>query len=138
MTIAMTVARTLVAMGDYRKLDVWKLAISISDRVDALVASLGKRDRTGLGDQLVRAGESIHLNIAEGCGLNSDAQLARHIRIALGSANELEDGLAHLDRRRLLPPDGALLTDTAILRKKLGALLKRITERHSTRRSTSR
>jgi len=122
-------------MGDYRKLEVWKLAVSVSDRVDALVRRLGRRDRTGLGDQLVRAAESIHLNIAEGCGLNSDTQLARHVRIALGSANELEDGLGKLDRRRLLEPDDAtLLSDATLLRRKLGALLRRVAATKSSRR----
>jgi len=122
-------------MGDYRKLEVWKLAVSVSDRVDALVRRLGRRDRTGLGDQLVRAAESIHLNIAEGCGLNSDTQLARHVRIALGSANELEDGLGKLDRRRLLEPDDAtLLVDATLLRRKLGALLRRVAATKSSRR----
>ena len=114
-------------MGDYRKLDVWKLAVSVSDRVDALVKRLGHRDRTGLGDQLVRAAESIHLNIAEGCGLNSDPQLARHVRIALGSANELEDGLGKLERRGLVrPEDGPLVSDATVLRRRLGALLRRV------------
>jgi four helix bundle protein len=124
-----------VAMGDYRKLEVWKLAVSVSDRVDALVVRLGHRDRTGLGDQLVRAAESIHLNIAEGCGLNSDSQLARHIRIALGSANELEDELGKLDRRRLLQPeDETLVLDATILRRKLGAFLRRVVATRGARR----
>ncbi len=122
-------------MGDYRKLEVWKLAVSVSDRVDALVRRLGHRDRTGLGDQLVRAAESIHLNLAEGCGLNSDTQLARHVRIALGSANELEDGLGKLDRRRLLRPDDAtLLSDATVLRRRLGALLRRVVATRGSRR----
>jgi len=125
----------LVVMGDYRKLEVWKLAVSVSDRVDALVRRLGHRDRTGLGDQLVRAAESIHLNIAEGCGLNSDSKLARHVRIGLGSANELEDGLAKLDRRQLLQSeDEQLLVDATLLRRKLGALLRRVAGARGLRR----
>jgi four helix bundle protein len=122
-------------MGDYRKLEVWKLAISVSDRVDALVRRLGHRDRSGLGGQLVRAAESIHLNLAEGCGLNSDAQLARHVKIALGSSNELEDGLATLNRRELLQPEDApLLVDATILRRRLGAFLRSVAGARSARR----
>ena len=36
-----------------------------------------------------RAAVSISANIAEGCGKNSDAGLARHGRTSLGSASEL-------------------------------------------------
>jgi four helix bundle protein len=37
-----------------------------------------------------RASASIGANIAEGCGRNGDRELIRFLRIALGSANELE------------------------------------------------
>ena len=112
-------------MGDHRKLDVWKLGCILSDRVDVVVAGLPARVRVGLGDQLSRAAESIHLNIAEGCGLNSDPQLAKHVRQSLGSANEVEDALARLHQRGLLKPqDHDLLNDATVLRRKLGAFLK--------------
>ena len=37
-----------------------------------------------------RSCASIPANIAEGCGRDGDADLARFLRIALGSASELE------------------------------------------------
>lgn len=37
-----------------------------------------------------RAGVSIAANIVEGCGRNTDRELARFVRIAIGSASELE------------------------------------------------
>jgi four helix bundle protein len=116
-------------MGDYRKLEVWRLACELSDEMEELFAELPARVQRGLGDQLVRAAESIHLNIAEGCGLNTDPQLKKHVRQALGSANEVEDGLAKLKRRRLLKPQRQhLLDDTTVLRRKLGAFLKRLND----------
>jgi four helix bundle protein len=116
-------------VGDYRKLEVWKLACSVADRMDALYKTLPRRVQEKLGDQLVRAAESIHLNLAEGCGLNSDSQLKRHTRISLGSANELEDGLERLDRRGHVREEFRdLLTDAHILRRRLGAFLKRLND----------
>ena len=113
------------AVGDYRKLEVWKLGCVLSDRVDVVVADLPRRVRDGLGDQLARAAESIHLNIAEGCGFSSDPQLGKYVRQSLGSANEVEDALNRLHRRGLLKPhDHDLLNDATVLRKKLGAFLK--------------
>ena len=90
-------------MGDYHKLEVWKLGSELSDRVAVLVGRLPARIRADKGDQLARAADAIHENIAEGCGLNTDPQLAKHLRISLGSANEVEDELATLKRRGLLP-----------------------------------
>jgi four helix bundle protein len=37
-----------------------------------------------------RASVSIPTNIAEGCGRNTDADLARFLEIAMGSASELQ------------------------------------------------
>jgi len=116
-------------MGDYRKLEVWRLACELSDEMEDFVAELPPRIRQGLGDQLVRAAESIHLNIAEGCGLNTDPQLKKHVRQALGSANEVEDGLAKLKRRGWLRPERHHMLDNAtVLRRKLGAFLKRLND----------
>jgi four helix bundle protein len=41
-------------------------------------------------------------NIAEGCGFNSDPQLAKYLRQARGSADELQDELETLARRGLI------------------------------------
>src|SRR5260370_22824155 len=98
-------------MGDYKKLDVWTLACKLSDDVEAFLDRLPPRARDRYSDQLCRAVNSIHENIAEGCGLNSDRQLAKFLRQALGSANETEDELLAMKRRGYLKePDLPLLS----------------------------
>lgn len=117
-------------MGDYRKLEVWILGCNVADRVYVVVERLPRRLQLALGDDLVRASSSVHLNIAERCGLNSDPYLAKHVRYALGSANEVEDALTRLERRGILPPlDEMLLSDASLLRRKLGAFLKTVQSR---------
>ncbi|HEX4684032.1 MAG TPA: four helix bundle protein [Gemmatimonadaceae bacterium] len=112
-------------MSDHRKLEVWHLACAQADRCDAAVAYLPQRVQKNLGDQLARSSESIHLLLAEGCGLNSDRQLIAFVRRALGSANEVEDCLTRLMKRQLLKPaDHDLLANAVTVRKKLGALLQ--------------
>jgi len=51
--------------------------------------SLGE-ESYGLTGQMRRAAASIPANIVEGCGRDGVAELARFLRIAMGSASELE------------------------------------------------
>ncbi|MEO8637929.1 MAG: four helix bundle protein [Candidatus Taylorbacteria bacterium] len=53
-----------------------------------VVKKLPKEYRYEIGSQIVRAGLSVTLNIAEGSGKHSDAELNRYFDIALGSLFE--------------------------------------------------
>lgn len=77
-------------MRDYRKLEVWKLAKDFA--VDTYRASscFPAEERYGLTSQIRRAAVSIAANIAEGSGRDSEQELLRFLRIALGSLNEVE------------------------------------------------
>jgi len=117
-------------MPDYHKLEVWVLACEISDRVVELVDTLGKRLRPHKADQLLRAADAIHENIAEGCGFNSDPQLAKYLRQARGSADELQDELETLVRRRLiLPGFEDVLPATQVLCRKLSRFIDTVEPR---------
>lgn len=53
-------------------------------------ATFPRDELYGLTSQIRRSCSSIPANIAEGCGRSGDAELARFLQIALGSASELE------------------------------------------------
>src|SRR5881409_3253119 len=62
------------------------------------------RDETyGLTTQLRRSASSIPSNIAEGCGREGDAELARFCLIARGSASELQYQLLLAHDLKLIP-----------------------------------
>ena len=69
---------------------VWEKAHNLAVMVYAATAKFPKEELYGLTSQIRRAAGSIPANIAEGCGRNGDAELARFCQIAMGSASELE------------------------------------------------
>jgi four helix bundle protein len=75
---------------DFRDLQVWQKAHQLTLTVYRLTASFPRDERYGLTSQLRRSSSSIAANLAEGCGRNGDAELARFCSIAMGSASELE------------------------------------------------
>jgi four helix bundle protein len=77
-------------MKDYRNYEVWKKAHRLVLEMYKATRSLPPQEMYGLTSQLRRACASIPANIAEGSGRGSDAELARFLNIALGSANEVE------------------------------------------------
>ena len=68
----------------HEKLDVYKVAVTV-----ARWAAAAKVDRKNLQEQLVRAADSVVLNVAEGAGHGKGAVRRNHFKIALGSASEV-------------------------------------------------
>jgi len=77
------------SVGDFRKLSVWKKAHELALSIYQETSSWPKHELFGLTSQSRRAAVSIPANIAEGCGKNSDAELAKHARLSMGSGSEL-------------------------------------------------
>jgi len=77
-------------MHDYRKLRVYNMAIEITTKTYRLTRTLPRSERYGLVSQMNRASVSIASNIAEGAGRGDSRDFARFLRIARGSACELE------------------------------------------------
>lgn len=77
-------------MRDFRRLKVWEKAHGLSLAIYKATETFPQQELFGLTSQLRRAAVSIAANIAEGCGRSGEPELARYLRIALGSASELE------------------------------------------------
>jgi four helix bundle protein len=76
-------------MGDFTKLAVWKKTHEVALGIYRETARWPKHELFRLTSQSPRAAVSVPANIAEGCGKNTDAELAKHARSSLGSASEL-------------------------------------------------
>jgi four helix bundle protein len=72
---------------DYEKLDVYKVSIQFVTYVFSVVDKLKGKYRF-TRDQLIRASQSIPLNIAEGSGKRSKNDKKRFFEIARGSSME--------------------------------------------------
>lgn len=77
-------------MRDFRKLKVWEKAHELSLAIYRATSTFPGQESFGLTSQLRRAAVSVPANITEGCGRSGEPELARFLRIALGSASELE------------------------------------------------
>jgi len=73
---------------------------------------------------------SIPANIAEGCGRNGEAELARFMSIAMGSASELEYYCLLCSDLEMLKPDDcdALAEKTVEVKKMLTAFMAELKE----------
>lgn len=77
-------------MRDFRNLSVWEKSHKLTLLIYQFTSTFPNEELYGLTSQMRRSAASISSNIAEGCGRNSQPQLARFLNIAFGSASELE------------------------------------------------
>ncbi|MCB1230743.1 MAG: four helix bundle protein [Verrucomicrobiae bacterium] len=80
-------------MQDFQNLRVWQRAHELSISVYRATERFPQEERFGLSMQIRRAVVSIGSNLAEGCGRDGDAEFARFVRIAMGSAFEVHSQL---------------------------------------------
>ena len=77
-------------MRNYRDLQVWGKAHNLTLELYRISRGFPREEVYGITSQLRRAAVSIGANLAEGCGRRTSAELARFVRIAMGSASELD------------------------------------------------
>ena len=116
-------------MKDFRNLNVWIKAHELVSAAYSVTASFPRDETYGLGSQIRRAASSIPANIAEGCGRQGDAELARFCIIARGSASELEyQLLLARDLKLIQPADYEQLSlQTVELKRMLTVLVQKLT-----------
>jgi four helix bundle protein len=77
-------------MQDFKVLKVWEKSHQLALTVYKATARFPKEELYGLTSQIRRASASIPANIAEGCGREGKAELARFLLVSMGSASEVE------------------------------------------------
>jgi len=75
---------------NFKTLLIWQRSRSLVKTIYEITSTFPTNEKYGLASQLQRASISIPSNIAEGCGRNSEKDLARFLDIAIGSNCEVE------------------------------------------------
>jgi len=91
-------------MLSFQRLDVYQRAIEFLALVGDIAVELPK-GHAERSDQLVRAAESVVRNIAEGAGRWSEADGAKHYKIARGEAMECAASLYVMRLRKVVAPE---------------------------------
>jgi four helix bundle protein len=105
----------------YRDLDVWQVAMTLTERVYACTSSMPDTERFGLISQMRRAAVSVPSNIAEGYGRARRREYVRSLTNARGSLCELETQVTLSARLKLVDRDAA--TDLWQLCQRVNAML---------------
>ena len=115
-------------MKDFRDLVVWQKSHQLTLTIYGASKAFPADERFGLTSQLRRSASSIAANIAEGCGRGSDADLARYLQIAMGSASETEYHLLLAQDLGYLQPQQAagLITRTQEAKRMLASFLHKL------------
>lgn len=121
-------------MGDYKKLAVWQRGQGVALEVYRSTEAFPIRERYGLAAQMRRAAVSVVSNIAEGCGRQGDRELARFLRMARGSARELECQLLLSRDLGYLSGDAWILLDQELeqISRMLNGLIRSFGRTHRT------
>ena len=115
-------------MQEFRDLLVWQKAHALTLGAYKATSAYPSSELYGLTSQTRRASASIAANIAEGCGRGSDADFARFLQIAMGSASEVEYFVLLARDLGFLPqePFTKLTDDVTEVKRTLTGLMGRI------------
>jgi four helix bundle protein len=115
-------------MQDYKKLQVWQKGHQLTLAVYRATRAFPREEMYGLTTQLRRSAASVPANIAEGCGGDTPADLARFLHVSLGSAIECEYHLLLAHDLNLLDDKQHkfLFGEATQIKRMLGALIRKL------------
>lgn len=117
-------------MQDFRNLKVWEKSHWLTLQVYKVTKGFPKEELFTLTQQMRRSSMSIPTNIAEGCGRSTNADFARFLWIANGSAKELDyqlllaNDLGYMDRD-VYPELSAVLNE---IKRMLASLIRTVSD----------
>jgi four helix bundle protein len=122
-------------MRDFTNLKTWQRAHHLVLEIYKETRCFPPEERYGLTNQVRRSAASVPANIAEGAGRRTDADFARFVDYALGSANETQYHLLLARDLELIPSETheRLVGELREIRMMASALAQRLRKRqHST------
>mgnify|MGYP002640493770 CR=1 FL=1 len=111
-------------MSDYKDLEVWKKAIEVVADIYRLTSSFPDSEKFGIISQMRRAAVSIPSNIAEGSARHHSKDFTHFLRIADGSAAELETQVIISEKLGFVADTETLAQEIIVIRRMLAALIK--------------
>jgi four helix bundle protein len=110
-----------VGVRDYTELIIWQVARELADRLAVLTTGAALQREYKLVQQLRSSSNSVCANIAEGFGRFSPGEFARFLRIARGSAMEVQEHIRQLQaQQQISAVDAAELS--LLCRRVLGGI----------------
>jgi four helix bundle protein len=82
-----------VKITRFEDIEAWKASRRLSGQIYTITVSAGLRRNSELKSQLRGAANSVMANIADGFSAGSNTEFARFLRIAQGSATEVQSHL---------------------------------------------
>lgn len=98
------------SVKSYRDLIAWQKGISLVTDVYRLSSKMPEAEKFGLVSQITRAAVSIPANIAEGWGRETPKNFLQFLRVARGSAMEVDTLLEIAHNTRMISGDEYNLT----------------------------
>jgi four helix bundle protein len=86
----------------FEKLIIWQKAMDLGEDINVIIEQFPKKELYNLSSQILRAVDSVALNISEGCIEQSNPEFKRFLNYALRSLAEVVTCLYKAKRRNYI------------------------------------
>ncbi|VGO18246.1 four helix bundle protein [Pontiella sulfatireligans] len=111
-------------MSDFKDLEVWQKSIEVVAEIYRISSGFPDSEKFGLTNQIRRAAVSIPSNIAEGSARHHSKDFIHFLRIADGSAAEVETQLIIANKLGYEDSEENMDEKLVVIRKMLAGLIK--------------